>query len=91
MKNNPTTFIAQKWLEGMERIFEAMKCLEEQKVALGIHVIHEEVAYWWKNAKQRIGASGVVITWEMFKMEYLVKYFPEDVKNRTVIEFMELK
>jgi hypothetical protein len=67
-----------------------MMCLEEQKVALRIHVLHEEAVYWWKNAKQRIGASGVVITWEMFKREFLVKYFPTNVKNRKVIEFMEL-
>ncbi|MCI67025.1 hypothetical protein A2U01_0088283, partial [Trifolium medium] len=45
----------------------------------------------WKNAKQRLGAGGVVIPWEMFKREFLVKYFPVDVKNKKVVEFMELK
>ncbi|MCI50615.1 hypothetical protein A2U01_0071859, partial [Trifolium medium] len=44
-----------------------------------------------KNAKQRIGAGGVVITWEMFKSEFLMKYFPADVKNKKVVEFMGLK
>ncbi|MCI94763.1 cellular nucleic acid-binding protein, partial [Trifolium medium] len=37
----------------------------------------------------RVG--GAVITWEMFKGEFLRKYFPEDIKNKKVIEFMELK
>ncbi|KAK2455196.1 hypothetical protein QL285_002673 [Trifolium repens] len=27
----------------------------------------------------------------MFKREFLVKYFPADVRNKKVIEFMELK
>ncbi|MCI90729.1 hypothetical protein A2U01_0112023, partial [Trifolium medium] len=27
----------------------------------------------------------------MFKREFLVKYFPVDVKNKNVVEFMELK
>ncbi|MCI89226.1 hypothetical protein A2U01_0110514, partial [Trifolium medium] len=35
-----------------------------------------------------MGAGGVVIPWEMFKMEFLVKYFPVDVKNKKVVEFM---
>ncbi|MCI80402.1 cellular nucleic acid-binding protein, partial [Trifolium medium] len=40
---------------------------------------------------QRKGAGGVVITWEMFKREFLMTYFPADVRNRKVVEFMELK
>ncbi|MCI57761.1 hypothetical protein A2U01_0079012, partial [Trifolium medium] len=31
------------------------------------------------------------IPWEMFKREFLVKYFPVDVRNKKVVEFMELK
>ncbi|MCI93289.1 GRAS family transcription factor, partial [Trifolium medium] len=27
----------------------------------------------------------------MFKREFSMKYFPADVKNKTVVEFMELK
>ncbi|MCI34829.1 hypothetical protein A2U01_0056050, partial [Trifolium medium] len=58
---------------------------------LGAYVLREEANHWWKNAKQRIGAGGVVINWEMFKREFLMKYFPADVRNRKVVEFMELK
>ncbi|GAU41957.1 hypothetical protein TSUD_135710 [Trifolium subterraneum] len=34
---------------------------------------------------------GVVITWEMFKREFFNKYFPADVKNKKVVEFMKLE
>ncbi|MCI37778.1 hypothetical protein A2U01_0059004, partial [Trifolium medium] len=64
---------------------------KESKVTLGAYVLREEANHWLKNAKQRIGADGVVITWEMFKREFLMKYFPADVRNRKVVEFMELK
>ncbi|MCI68465.1 pol polyprotein, partial [Trifolium medium] len=37
------------------------------------------------------GVDGVAIVWEIFKREFLRKYFPADVKNKKVIEFMELK
>ncbi|MCI78377.1 hypothetical protein A2U01_0099647, partial [Trifolium medium] len=34
----------------------------------------EEANQWWKNAKLRVGAGGIVISWEMFKGEFLRKY-----------------
>ncbi|MCI92742.1 pol polyprotein, partial [Trifolium medium] len=44
-----------------------------------------------RNVKLRIGLDGVAIVWEIFKRKFLRKYFPADVKNKKVIEFMELK
>ncbi|MCI62112.1 hypothetical protein A2U01_0083369, partial [Trifolium medium] len=82
---------AVNWLEEVEIIFEAMGCSEENMTTLGAYVLRDEANHWWKNSKQRIGAGGVVITWEMFKREFLMKYFPADVRNRKVVEFMELK
>ncbi|MCI59185.1 hypothetical protein A2U01_0080440, partial [Trifolium medium] len=55
-----------------------MGCSEENKVTLGAYVLREEANHWWKNAKQRLGAGGAAITWEMFKREFLIKYFPAD-------------
>ncbi|MCI24729.1 hypothetical protein A2U01_0045915, partial [Trifolium medium] len=48
---------------------------------------------WWKNAKQSLGAGGIAIPWEIFKREFLVKYFPVDVKNKKVhfIGFAEIR
>jgi hypothetical protein len=98
LKNNPQAFIggydpegAQKWLEAMERIFDAMRCSETQKVTLATYMLHEDASYWWKNASQRMRFGNTVVTWEMFKREFLVKYFPADMRNRKVVEFMELK
>ncbi|MCI45526.1 pol polyprotein, partial [Trifolium medium] len=68
-----------------------MGCAEESKTTLGAYVLREEANNWWKNVKLRMGAGGVVIVWEAFKREFLRKYFLADVKNKKVVEFMELK
>ncbi|MCI43474.1 hypothetical protein A2U01_0064711, partial [Trifolium medium] len=68
-----------------------MGCTEENKTTLGVYVLREEANNWWRNAKLRMGADGVAILWEVFKREFLRKYFPADVKNKKVVEFMELK
>ncbi|KAK2409540.1 cleavage and polyadenylation specificity factor subunit [Trifolium repens] len=98
LKNQPTTFAggfdpegAQKWIEDIERIFAAMGCTEEQKVVLGSYMLRDDANYWWKHASLRFGTGGLALTWTMFKREFLNRYFPMDVRNRKVIEFMELK
>ncbi|GAU22478.1 hypothetical protein TSUD_295970 [Trifolium subterraneum] len=68
-----------------------MECANENKLALGTYVLREEANQWWKNAKLRLGERDVVITWEMFKREFFNKYFPADVKNKKVVEFMKLE
>ncbi|CAJ2652692.1 unnamed protein product [Trifolium pratense] len=82
---------AIKWLDEVEIIFEAMGCSEENKTTLGTYALREEAIVWWRNVRLRIGVDGVAIVWETFKREFLRKYFPADVKNKKVIEFMELK
>lgn len=36
------------------------------------------------------GASGATIPWASFRKVFLEIYFPEDVKNKKEIEFLEL-
>ncbi|MCI75062.1 hypothetical protein A2U01_0096329, partial [Trifolium medium] len=76
-----------KWVEEVEIIFEAIGCTEEHKITLGTSVLREEANQWWKNTKLRLGAGGIVIAWEMFKEEFLRKYFPADIRNKKVVEF----
>lgn len=58
---------------------------------MATHMLAEEAKHWWLNARQRIEAGGVAITWGMFKEEFLGKYFPTDVRSKKEIEFLELK
>ena len=63
----------------------------EQKVRLATHMLAEEAEFWWGNVRQRLEGAGTVITWEVFREEFLGKYFPADVRNKKEIEFLELK
>ena len=49
-----------------------------------------EAEYWWENTGQCLEAKGQVVTWEVFKRVFLEKYFPEDVRNKKEMEFLEL-
>jgi len=43
------------------------------------------------NDKGRLEASGEVVTWARFKSEFLRKYFPEDLRTKKEVEFLNLK
>ncbi|GAU10208.1 hypothetical protein TSUD_418710, partial [Trifolium subterraneum] len=68
-----------------------MGCSEVNKTTLGTYVLREEACQWWKGAKLRLGIGAMMVTWEMFKREFLRNYFPADVKSKKVVEFMKLE
>src|SRR4030065_1334311 len=98
MRHNPPVFKgrydpdgAYAWLQGVEKIFRAMATSDVQKVRLATHMLSEEDESWWLNTCQRLMATGVVISWDVFRDAFLEKYFPEDVKCKKGCEFLELK
>jgi len=98
MRNNPSTFKgrfdpdgAQTWIQGVDRIFRAIVTNDDQKVRLATHMLVEEAGYWWTGTKRRLEAGGEVVSWEKFNSEFLRKYFPEDLRNKKEVEFLQLK
>jgi len=59
-----------------------MATTDEQNVRLVAHMLAEEVEYWSTNTRLRMEDGGVAITWEIFKEEFLGKYFLEDVRSK---------
>lgn len=82
---------AQTWMQAMERIFRAMLTSDDQKVRMATHMLAEEAEYWWTNAKGRLEAGGEAVTSARFKTEFLRKYFPEDLRTKKEVEFLNLK
>ncbi|XP_058771654.1 uncharacterized protein LOC131645009 [Vicia villosa] len=82
---------ALEWLKEIERIFRVMDCTQAQKVRYGTHMLAVEADDWWLATRQRLEAVGEEITWDVFRREFLRKYYPESVRGKKEIEFHELK
>jgi len=98
LRNHPPTFKgrydhdgAQTWLKEVERIFQVMQCSEVQKVCFGTHMLAEEADDWWVSVLPILENGGGVVTWAVFRREFLNRYFLEDVCGKKEIEFLELK
>ncbi|XP_058774368.1 uncharacterized protein LOC131648646 [Vicia villosa] len=82
---------ALEWLKEIERIFRVMDCTQAQKVCYGTHMLAVEADNWWLATRPRLEAAGEEITWDVFRREFLRKYYPESVRGKKEIEFHELK
>ena len=98
LKNHPPTFKgrydpdgAQTWLKEVERIFRVMSCSDAQMVRFGTHMLAEEADDWWVSLQPILVNGGEVVTWAVFRREFLNRYFPEDVRGKKENEFPELK
>jgi len=98
LRDHPPTFKgrydpdgAQMWLKEIERIFQVMQCNEIQRVHFGTHMLAKEADDWWVSILPTLEQGGGVVTWAMFRREFLDRYFLEDVRGKKEIEFLELK
>src|ERR1051325_4222019 len=97
-RNNPPLFkgthdpvCAQRWLKEFERIFRVIDCAEELKVRYGTHMLAEKADDWWVAARTEMEQDGIALTWAVFSRAFLRRYFPEDIRGKKEIEFLELK
>ena len=102
-RNDPPSFKggydpegAEEWLWEIEKIFRVIECQDHQRVLFATHMLTGEAGHWWENTRPRLEGvgevgGGVAIPWDTFRQAFLEKYFPEDVKNRKEMEFLELK
>ncbi|XP_058754808.1 uncharacterized protein LOC131627970 [Vicia villosa] len=67
-----------------------MDCTPAQKVRYGTHMLAKEADDWWLETLARLEFSGEEVTWNVFRRELLRKYYPEDVRGKKEIEFLEL-
>ena len=57
----------------------------------GTHMLEKEAKDWWSNTVHRFDEEGVEVSWALFCDAFLENYFPEDVRGKKEVEFLELK
>ncbi|KAF1870948.1 hypothetical protein Lal_00015248 [Lupinus albus] len=68
-RRNPSQFhggfphdAAIEWIQGIERIFRAMNCLEAQKLAYATYMLVTEAENWWEFTRRRMETEGQLIS-----------------------------
>ena len=74
---------ASSWLEGNERVYQVMKCTDDQMVTFFAFLLWDRALEWWR-AVQRRCPKGV--SWAQFKEEFTNKFVPVSYRDAKVVE-----
>ena len=87
MKQNPPSFDekpnptkAENWFLQMEKLLEALDCIDSQKVQFATFKVIGEAKRWWRSTKailEGMDTKRNPITWEKFIGVFYDNYFPE--------------
>ncbi|XP_058760960.1 uncharacterized protein LOC131634320 [Vicia villosa] len=83
--------IAHDWLYGMEMIFQAIQCTEEEKVIFAAQKMKGPAGRWWNTESTYFTNRGIPKDWQHFKTAFLEKYYPNSVRALKEREFQSFK
>lgn len=79
--------MAEDWIKKIEKLFDVIGVMVEQKVQLAIFMLRGSIEHWWNLKK---GAMIPSVIWEVFLEAFNAEYFPNFLRQRKETEFVEL-
>ncbi|XP_017406142.1 uncharacterized protein LOC108319490 [Vigna angularis] len=80
---------ADQWLRDMEKIFNAKRCPDENRLAYVEYLLTGEASHWWSSARAILTDAQQPITWEVFRNKFYEEYFPDSVRFAKEVEFLQ--
>lgn len=97
LQHNPTKFdgkcspdAADQWMRDMERIYNAKRCPNENRLTFSEYLLSGEVSHWWSNTRSLLDCCGIQISWEIFKKKFYTEYFPDTMRFAKEVKFLQL-
>ena len=82
---------AEGWLKAVEKVFQALRCPEEEKVTFATFLLQDEAAAWWELELGKQGPNDTPFTWTDFRKVFYERYFPQSVRVQKFREFDRLE
>ncbi|MQL92857.1 hypothetical protein Taro_025493 [Colocasia esculenta] len=90
-KGESDLILAESWFRETEKIFRAIRCLEEERVTLATYMLQERTDVWWSSILRTHFTDGAMeVAWTEFVRLFRAKYILEHVQDRMEQEFLTL-
>ncbi|XP_017420321.1 uncharacterized protein LOC108330346 [Vigna angularis] len=77
-------------LRDMERIYDAKRCPDDNRLAFTEYLLTGEASHWWTSMKAILTDTQSPITWAVFRVKFYEEYFPDSVRFAKEVEFLQL-
>ncbi|XP_052730529.1 uncharacterized protein LOC128195870 [Vigna angularis] len=81
---------ADQWLRDMERVYNAKRCPDENRLSYTEYLLTGEASHWWSSARMILEGTRTPITWDLFKKKFYREYFPDTLRYAKEVEFLEI-
>nr|CAD1825788.1 unnamed protein product [Ananas comosus var. bracteatus] len=81
----------ESWVDTMEKLFEDLYTLEQDKVHLAVHCLEKSARVWWKATRQNRSPTLPPMMWEEFRGLLYGVHFPDSDKKKMEEQFRILK
>nr|XP_025886187.1 uncharacterized protein LOC112941207 [Solanum lycopersicum] len=81
----------QEFIDELHKILVAMGVTDIEKAELASYQLKDVAQTWCKMWRDSHVLEGVPVTWELFKTTFLERFFPREMKEAKVEEFINLK
>ncbi|XP_069155812.1 uncharacterized protein [Solanum lycopersicum] len=81
----------QEFIDELHKILVAMGATDIEKAELASYQLKDVAQTWCKMWRDSRVLGGVPVTWELFKTTFLERFFPREMKEAKVEEFINLK
>ncbi|XP_010496965.1 PREDICTED: uncharacterized protein LOC104773991 [Camelina sativa] len=88
-KGETNTVQADRWLRTLEMHFETSECPMEYRKQIVVNLLEEDAGASWETVASRY--RYVPISWETFKKEFELKYFPPESRDHLEELFISLE
>ncbi|MQL78811.1 hypothetical protein Taro_011233 [Colocasia esculenta] len=90
-KGESDPLLAESWLREIEKIFQAIRCVEDDKVTLATYMLQERADVWWSSLLHTWFEGSVVeVFWDEFVRLFRAKFVPEHIQDKMEQEFLSL-
>jgi hypothetical protein len=80
--------VAETWVMGLEKIFDAIRCPKEYQVRLAVFTLTSEAEFWWRRVREQLASMD---DWEAFMGLFHRHFVPEPIKRQKEEEFNKLR
>ncbi|XP_047173236.1 uncharacterized protein LOC124841097 [Vigna umbellata] len=74
----------------MERIYNAKRCPDDNRLAFTEYLLTGEASHWWTSMKMILADAQSPMMWEVFGSKFYEEYFPDSVRFAKEVEFLQL-
>ncbi|MQM08311.1 hypothetical protein Taro_041168 [Colocasia esculenta] len=83
LKGESQPLLAESWMREVEKMFQAIRCVEEDKVSLATYMLQERADVQWASVLHTRYEDGAIeVTWAEFMRLFRAKFIPEHIQDK---------